>query len=73
MTLTIDLRPETQVGLLALAEASGMSAEQYIQAMVENAVIPRAAMSPEERAVAWDRIGQAISGHPISVGRGNQS
>jgi len=53
MTLTIDLKPETQAGLLALADASGLSLEQYIQAMVENRVRPRSLMSPKERADAW--------------------
>jgi hypothetical protein len=34
MTSTLDLKPETQASLLALADASGMSLEQYILAMV---------------------------------------
>jgi hypothetical protein len=53
VTVTIDLKPETQAGLLALADASGMSLQDYILAMVENTVRPHSPMSPQERAAAW--------------------
>ena len=48
-----DLEPEIQTGLLAMAEATGMSPEQYIATMVENTVRPRSLMNPGERAAAW--------------------
>ena len=53
MTVTLDIKPETQVGLLALADASGKSLEEYILAMVESAVHPHSPLSPAERAAAW--------------------
>ena len=53
MTITLDLKPEMQAGLLALADASGVSLEQYILAMVENTVRPHSPLSPQERAAAW--------------------
>lgn len=53
MTITLDLRPEMEEGLLALADASGMSLEEYILAMVENAVRPGSALGAQERAAAW--------------------
>jgi hypothetical protein len=53
MTVTLDLKPETQAGLLALAGASGMSLERYILAMVESTVHPPSPLSPKERAAAW--------------------
>ncbi len=53
MTVTLDLKPETQAGLLALADGSGMSLEEYIRAMVENSVRPLSPLSPKERTAAW--------------------
>jgi hypothetical protein len=53
MTVTIDLKPETEAGLVALADASGVSLEQFIQTMVENTIHPRSSMTPEERSSAW--------------------
>ena len=53
MTLTIDIKPETQAGLLAMAEARGMSLEQYVEVVVESSVHPQSRMSPKERAAAW--------------------
>jgi len=53
VTVTIDLKPETRAGLLTLADASGMSLEQYLLAIVENTVHPHPLMTPAERAAAW--------------------
>jgi len=50
MTITLDLKPEAQAGLLALANASGMSLEDYVLTMVENTVHPPSRLTPEERA-----------------------
>ena len=56
MTVTFDLKPETQAGLFALAHAAGMSLEEYLLAMVEGNVLSQApkALSPEERATAFE-------------------
>jgi len=53
MTLTIDIKPETQAGLLAMAEARGMSLAQYVEVVVESSVRRQSQMSPGERAAAW--------------------
>ena len=61
MTVALDLKPETQAGLLALAETAGISVEEYLRALVEDAVVegamlaqPRKALSPEDRALAFE-------------------
>lgn len=55
MTVTLELKPETTAGLLALAHESGMSLQEYLLAMVEGTVLSRSAtaLSPEERVAAW--------------------
>ncbi len=55
MTVTLDLKPELEAGLLDLARESGMSVENYILTMVEGTMLSRSAQkrSPEERAAAW--------------------
>lgn len=35
MTLTVDLRPETEAGLLARARARGVSLDAYVQLLLE--------------------------------------
>jgi len=55
MTVTLDLKPEITAGLLALADGSGMSLEDYLLAMVEGTVLTRSSqtLSPQEKAAAW--------------------
>ena len=55
MTVTLNLRPETQAGLQALAHAAGKSLEEYLLSMVESTAFSTASgpQSPEERAAAW--------------------
>ena len=61
MTVALDLKPETHAGLLALAETAGISVEEYVRALVEDAMVegavlaqPRKTLSPEERAAAFE-------------------
>jgi hypothetical protein len=56
MTVTLKLKPEVEAGLLAQAEASGMSLEQYVLTVVEGSVLPATpnTLSPEERASAFE-------------------
>jgi hypothetical protein len=35
VTVTLDLKPETEAGLLAQAQATGMTLEDYLQNLVE--------------------------------------
>lgn len=56
MTVTLKFNPEVEAGLLAQAQASGMSVEQYVVAVVEGTVLPTimSRLSPEERAAAFE-------------------
>ena len=56
MTVTLKFKPEIEAGLLAQAQASGMSVEQYVVSVVEGIVLPAAntRLAPEERAAAFE-------------------
>jgi hypothetical protein len=56
MTLTLKFKREVEAGLLAQAQASGMSMEDYVLSVVEGTVLPAAKnrRSPEERAAAFE-------------------
>jgi len=56
MTVTLHLRPEVEAGLLAHAQASGVTVEEFLLSVVEGAVLPVAqkAQSGEERAAAFE-------------------
>lgn len=56
MTVTLNLNPELEAGLLAQAQATGMTVEAYVQSVVEGAVLPtiQETSSAEERAAAFE-------------------
>jgi hypothetical protein len=56
MTVTLKFKPEVEAGLLAQAQASGMSVEEYVLSVVEGTVLPavKGRLSPEERAAAFE-------------------
>jgi len=56
MTVTLKFKTEVESGLLALAQASGMSVEEYVLSVVEGTVLPavKNRLSPEERAAAFE-------------------
>jgi hypothetical protein len=56
MTVTLNLKPEVEAGLLAQAHAAGMTLEDYLLSMVEGAVLPASqpALTPEQRAAAFE-------------------
>ena len=56
MTITFDLKPETEASLLALAETRGISVDEFVRAMVEGTVTPSAnkTLSAEDRATAYE-------------------
>lgn len=54
MTVTLELRPELEAGLLAVARASGMTLEEYLLSVVESAVPPESRLSPAERGAAFE-------------------
>ncbi len=56
MTVTLRLKPEVEAGLVAQAQASGMTVQEYVLFMVEGALLPTSqkALSAEERAAAFE-------------------
>ena len=56
MTVTLNLKPELEAGILAQARAGGMTVEEYLLSVVESAVLPitQPALSNEERAAAFE-------------------
>lgn len=74
MTLTLTFKPEVEAGLLAQAQASGVTLEEYVLSVVEGAVLPVAqrTLSPEERAAAFEawsanhRPTPLLSDHAVS-------
>ncbi len=56
MTVTLHFKPETEAGLLARAQASGLTVEEYLLSIVERAVplSSSKSLSPEERATAFE-------------------
>ena len=40
MTVTLNFKPDIEAGLLAQAQASGMTVEEYLLSMVEGVVLP---------------------------------
>jgi hypothetical protein len=55
MTVTIDLRPDIEAGLTALAAEQGVSLAQYLRRVLEEKVRgpAPAALTPAERAALW--------------------
>jgi hypothetical protein len=55
MSITLELKPEIEAGLIAQARANGMTLEQYLLSIVEGAALRTAkSMSPEEQAAAFE-------------------
>jgi hypothetical protein len=56
MTVNLNLKPEVEARLLAQAQASGMTVEEYLLSMVEGVVLPatQKILSPEQRAAAFE-------------------
>jgi hypothetical protein len=42
MTVTLNLKPELEAGILAQAQATGMTVEEYLLSVVASAVLPMA-------------------------------
>jgi len=56
MTVTLKFKPEVEAGLVAQAQANGMSVEEYVLSVVEGAVLPavKNRLSPQEQAAAFE-------------------
>jgi len=54
MTVTIELSPELEASLAALAAARGVALPEYVQHLLDEQVSTRSEhVSPAERAAAW--------------------
>jgi hypothetical protein len=64
MTVTLDLRPETEASLAALAAEQGVSLEQYISHLLEGQVLDQPPLSPAERAAVWREAAKGLPHTP---------
>lgn len=67
MTVTLTLEPEVEEGLLAQAEANGMTLEEYLLSLVEGAALAKAQKisSVEERAAAFEARASRYRSTPL--------
>ena len=73
MTVTLNLKPEIEAGLLAQAQATGMSLEDYLQELVERELSsePSEAVPAEESGMVWEnglfvyRTGRPLPDHVV--------
>jgi hypothetical protein len=72
MTVTLNLKPEVEAGLLARARSSGMPLEQYLLVLVESAARPTAwnaaADGQPARVEAVRRMAEFGEKHHLSLG-----
>ena len=56
MTVTLNLKPEVEAGLLAEAQASGMTLEDYLQHLVEKELSAKgtSTQATEESGMVWE-------------------
>lgn len=56
VTVILNLKPEVEAGLLAQAQANGLTLEEYLLSMVEGAAlaVTQKKLSAEERANAYE-------------------
>jgi hypothetical protein len=69
MTVTLKLKPEVEAGLVAQAQVTGVSVEEYVLSVLERAILPsvKNALTPEERAASYEAwSAQHRSTHPLS-------
>ena len=73
MTVTLNLKPEIEAGLLAQAQATGMSLEDYLQQLVEKELSsePSEVVPTEESGMVWEnglfvyRTGRPLPGQVV--------
>ena len=56
MTVTLNLKPELEAGLLAKARARGMDVEHYVQALVEQEVLQSDRKATSEQSNRQDAV-----------------
>jgi hypothetical protein len=54
MTVTIELEPDIEAGLVALAKAKGLGLPEYVERVLKDQIsVQGGGLSPAERAAAW--------------------
>jgi hypothetical protein len=72
VTITLNIKPEVEAGLMAQARAKGMTLEEYLLSLVEGTVRSQASLPPDERADAFEawsanhRPTQPLSDYAVS-------
>ena len=72
MTVTLNLKPEVEAGLLAQAQASGLTLEQYLLSVVEEAASTSSTNAPTgpcSRAEAVRHMLEFGEKHHLSLGQ----
>lgn len=56
MPVKLNLKPEVEAGLIAQAQATGMTLEEYLLSMLEGVALSatQKSLSPEERAASFE-------------------
>jgi hypothetical protein len=66
MTVTLELKPEVEAGLVALARANGVPLDAYLRSLLEQLAAPTTgtAMSPEQKAAAFEQWAESFPPTP---------
>ena len=71
MTITLNLKPEVEAGLLAQAQASGISLEEYLLSVVEAAIPAKREANRTERSEREEAVRRMLEfgeKHHLSFG-----
>jgi hypothetical protein len=66
MTVTIQLSPDIEAGLVVQAQAQGLPLQAYLEEVLRKQVPPQsyAGLSPAERAAAWRKSVEGLPDTP---------
>ena len=66
MTVTLELNPEVEAGLIALARAKGVPLDAYLRSLLEQLAAPTTgdAMTPEQKADAFEQWAESFPPTP---------
>ncbi len=67
MTVTLELKPDVEAGLAALARARGLPLDAYLRALLEHFAAPagNSATSPEHKAAAFEQWVESFPETPV--------
>ena len=71
MTVTLNLKPELEAGLLAKAQASGMPLEEYLLSLMEDAALPPDSAGAPKQSAREDAVRRMVEfgeRHHLSLG-----